>query len=154
MKKSILLSFLLAVAFTGYSQFRVGIGANYATELSNAGITLGAVYEITENWGAAAGYNHVFTKNYAKWNIFDLEGQYLHGASDKIFVYGLAGLGLVNTKIDVPNWGSSSETSAGFNLGAGALFGITESFFLVPEVKVTIMNGSFVRLGAGVQYKF
>jgi len=49
---------------------------------------------------------------------------------------------------------SESGTETGLNLGVGANYKLSDKLNLAPEIRYTIMNGSYLRIGASVQYFF
>ncbi len=171
MKKLILSAFVLCATLTGYSQsfdvanLRVGGGLYYATEIKNVGLTLNGAYAITDQWAAALSFTHIFEKNYVKWNILDLDGHYVFYQSDNnLNVYGLAGMSISFWKITFPamNFGYGMTTpeiittgsNIGMNLGVGANYPLTDNLNLAPELRFTIIEGSYLRIGATLQYMF
>jgi hypothetical protein len=175
MKKGIfiLFAFILYVS-SSYAQgfdpakVRVGAGLAYATEISTAGLTLTGIYEIDETWEGAFAYNHFFEKDYVKWSVFDFDGHYIfHEANSALNVYGLAGLSITRWSIDMPSTTTDtpfgpmtvpgytdSDSNFGLNLGVGANYSLTDLLNVAPELRYTITNGGYLRIGATVQYKF
>jgi len=145
------------------SKFRAGAGLVYATEIGNIGINLNGVYAFTDQWEGAFGYTHVFEKDYVTFNIFDFDAHYVfHQQDEKMNFYGIGGLAITSTKVDIPAidfglgtiGGEVTDSSVGFNLGVGMNYKLSEQFNLAPEARFTIMDGSYFRIGASVQYMF
>ncbi|WP_291855406.1 outer membrane beta-barrel protein [Marinilabilia sp.] len=179
MKKLLLLSLsvllcgsLFAQSFDS-SKLRAGGGFFYASEIQNVGLTLNGVYEIDEIWEGSLGFTHIFEKDYVSWNILDLDGHYIfHEESDDLNIYGLAGLSFTFWKINVPSE-TVTETvpylgevtmdvpgyedngsEIGLNLGVGANYRVADNLNLAPELRYTIIDGSYFRIGATLQYMF
>ncbi|WP_075601801.1 outer membrane beta-barrel protein [Saccharicrinis aurantiacus] len=170
MKKSflLLLAFVLTVNVMAQefdsSRIRAGAGLVFATDIGNIGLTFDGVYEFTSEWEGSFSYSHIFKKDYVSFNIFDFDAHYVFYQHDEnLNVYGIGGLGLTSAKVSVPsmNYGgfttpavSSSDTSLGLNIGIGANYKLSEQFNLAPEMKLTITDGTYFRIGAAVQYLF
>ncbi|WP_010662763.1 outer membrane beta-barrel protein [Marinilabilia salmonicolor] len=171
MKKLFLLSLsvllcgsLFAQSFDS-SKLRAGAGFFYTSEIQNMGLTLNGVYEIDETWEGSLGFTHVFEKDNLNWNMLDLDGHYIfHEESDDLNIYGLAGLSFTFWKVTIPAmdlgmFGSTDEqeetgSEIGLNLGIGANYRIADNLNLAPELRYTIIDGSYFRLGATLQYMF
>ena len=175
MKKGIFTLFVFILfASSSYAQgfdpgkIRAGLGLTYATEISTAGLTLTGVYEIDETWEGAFAYNYFFEQDYVKWSVFDFDGHYIfHEVSPELNVYGLAGLSFTSWSLDVPpstfSYGEMSMTMPGFsdsganiglNLGVGANYSLNEVLNVAPELRYTVAEGGYLRIGATLQYKF
>lgn len=146
------------------TKLRAGAGLVYATEIGNIGLNFNGAYAITEEWEASLGFSHIFEKDYLSYNILDLDVHYVFYQHDeKLNVYGLAGLGFTFWKATIPamNFGmystpeaSATGTETGLNLGIGANYKLSDKLNLAPEIRYTIMDGSYLRIGASVQYMF
>lgn len=146
------------------TKLRAGAGLVYATEIGNIGLNFNGAYAITEEWEASLGFSHIFEKDYLSYNILDLDAHYVFYQHDeKLNVYGLAGLGFTFWKATIPamNFGmystpeaSATGTETGLNLGIGANYKLSDKLNLAPEIRYTIMDGSYLRIGASVQYMF
>lgn len=171
MKKNIVLVLALVLSANVFAQqfdltkLRVGGGLVYASEISNLGINLNGAYAITEEWEGALGFSHIFKKDHQTYNILDFDAHYIfHQQDENLNFYGLAGLGFTFWKATIPsiNLGngystpsaSTSGTEVGLNLGIGANYKLTETLNLAPELRYTIMDGSYLRIGASIQYLF
>lgn len=142
------------------SKIRAGAGLVYATDINNLGLALKGVYAITPEWEGAFGFTHILKKDYVSYNIVDLDAHYVFAqTSDEMSFYGLAGLALNFWKVDFGDlgWGlggTATGSDAGLNLGVGMNYLLSSNLRLVPEVRFTVLDGSFARLGATVQYSF
>lgn len=145
------------------TKLRAGAGLVYATEIDNVGINLNGVYTLTDQWEASLGFSHIFEKDYLRYNVLDLDAHYIFfNQNEKMNVYGLAGLGFTFWKANFPafdfGYGIStpevSGTEVGLNLGVGMNYKLSDRFNLAPEIRYTIMDGSYLRIGASVQYLF
>lgn len=171
MKKIILFMLALVLSANVFAQdfditkLRAGGGLVYATDIGNIGINLNAAYSITEEWEGAFAYSHIFRKDYTSFNIIDLDGHYIfHELDEKLSFYGIGGLGFTFWNTKVPSmdleWGvstpeiTSSGTEIGLNLGIGTNYKLSDELNLAPEMRYTIMNGGYFRIGVSVQYLF
>jgi len=137
----------------------------YATEIGNIGLNFNGAYAITEEWEASLGFSHIFEKDYLSYNILDLDAHYVFYQHDeKLNVYGLAGLGFTFWKATMPamdlGFGytspelSDNGTNVGINLGIGANYKLSDKLNLAPEIRLTATDGTYLRIGASVQYIF
>jgi hypothetical protein len=179
MKKNILILLAIVLSANVFAQefdltkLRAGAGLVYATEIDNIGINLNGAYSITEEWEASLGFSHIFEKDYMSYNVIDLDGHYVfHQENENLNFYGLAGLGFTFWKVNVPAqtvtesvpmFGEMSMevpgyedngTKVGLSLGVGLNYKLTDVLNLAPELRYTIMDGSYLRIGASVQYMF
>lgn len=171
MKRNLLICFTFILCTNLFSQsfnvanLRAGGGLIFATEIKNVGLTLNGTYEITEQWEGAMAITHIFENDYVKWNVLDLDGHYVFYKHDeKLNVYGLSGLSFTFWKITVPamdfGWGISTPeitdtgSDIGLNIGVGANYKLTDVLNLTPEMRLTIIDGSYLRIGATLQYMF
>ncbi|GET22366.1 outer membrane protein [Prolixibacter denitrificans] len=175
MKKSAFLVLAIILPLFGFSQsfdtsnLRVGGGLVYGTDIDNVGIDINGVYQFNEQWEGGIAFTHFFEKNYANWNVLDFDGHYIfYSDNSGLNVYGAAGLSVTFAKIDIPgttytdpNFGTittpgvtASDSNLGLNIGAGVNYALTDQLNLAPELKVTIANGSYVRMCVNLQYRF
>ncbi|MBR8537818.1 outer membrane beta-barrel protein [Carboxylicivirga sediminis] len=166
MKKSIVLVFALILSCNLFAQsfdsskIRAGAGLVYASEIGNIGITLNGVYSFTDKWEGAFGYSHIFEKDYVSYNIFDFDAHYVfHQQDDKMNFYGIGGLNITSVKVDIPDLGfgiggSASDSSVGINLGVGMNYKLSDKLNLAPEARFTIVEDTYFRIGASLQYMF
>lgn len=148
------------------TKFLLGGGLNYVTDINSIGLSVDGTYLINENWEAAAGFTYLFEKDYVNWSMLDFDGHYVFYKENGLSAYGLAGLNITFWKIkwdDVYGglgaaWSGIDDISkgsdAGFNLGAGIRYGLSDKLLLTGEAKYTISSGGFLTLTAGVAYCF
>ena len=164
MRKNILLILALVLTTSVFAQldqskFRAGAGLVFASDINSVGITVNGVYAFTSTIEGAVGFTHVFESNYVSFNILDFDAHYVFHQKDKLNIYGLAGVAFNSVKVSTPSFGffgssSASSTDTGLNLGVGANYKWTDNLNLAPELRFTVSDGSFMRLGASVQYLF
>lgn len=145
------------------SKIRAGAGLVYATDINNLGLALKGVYAFTPEWEGAFGFTHIFKKDYVSYNVVDLDAHYIFSQSgDQMSFFAIAGLAINMWKFDYPDewgWGafgggSASGSDIGLNLGAGMNYFLSSHLRLVPEVRFTMVEGSYARIGATAQYSF
>lgn len=165
MKKSVLLLLTVLLSANIFAQgfdsskLRAGAGLVYATDINSLGLAFNGVYSFTPQWEGAVGFTHIFEKDYVSYNVLDFDAHYVfyeNGAG--MNVYGLGGLSFNFWKITWPDdygfGGSTSGSDVGLNLGVGMNYALSDVLNLAPEFRVTMADGSYVRLGATLQYKF
>jgi opacity protein-like surface antigen len=170
MKKNIILILALVFSANVFAQqfdpanLRAGAGLVYASEINNLGLTFNGVYTFNEVWEGSVGFSHIFEKNMVRYNIVDLDAHYIfYRDEENLSVYGLAGLGFTSWKVTIPGFSwmgnyipetTATDTEIGLNLGVGLNYRLTERLNLSPQLRYTIMDGSYLRIGASVQYLF
>ncbi len=167
MKKSVLLLLTVLLSANLFAQgfesskLRAGAGLVYATDINSLGLAFNGVYSFTEQWEGAVGFTHIFEKDYMSYNVLDLDAHYVffdNGAG--MNVYGLGGLSFNFWKFNWPDeyaelgLGSESGSDVGLNLGVGMNYALSDVLNLAPEFRVTMADGSYVRIGATLQYRF
>ncbi len=145
------------------SRLRAGAGFVYASDINNLGITFNGVYNLNDVWEGSLGITHIFPNNNLKYTVLDFDAHYIfYKANQELNFYGIGGLSFNFWKLDLPTYrigdfvygGSTNGTEVGLNIGAGLNFKLTDFLNLAPEVRFTIMDGSYARIGATVQYMF
>ncbi len=142
------------------SKLRGGVGLVYASDINNIGITFNGVYSFTDQWEGAVGFTHIFKKDNVRYNVLDFDAHYVfYDVNESFSLYGLAGLGITFWKVEGGNyWGvpipDVTGSDVGLNLGVGGNYALTDRLNLAPEIRFTIMDGSYARLGATIQYRF
>ncbi len=143
------------------NKLRVGAGLFFASDINNVGLNFNGAYEINYDWEAAVAFTHFFEKDYLTWNVLDLDGHYIFYTEEgKFNAYGLAGLSINFVKVTIPGIPgvigetTGTDSSVGLNLGVGMNYGLTDKLNLAPEFRVSLAEGSYVRIGATVQYLF
>ena len=164
MKKFVtIISMLVLVAFsnekTSAQGFSVGGGVYYATSLNNIGISLNGNYAINKQIQIAPSFIYFLTKDYISWKAFDVDGHYKFSANNGLSIYGIAGIAITMVSIDYPHNSffedvSVSSSEFGINLGIGASKTIGNNLEGFSELKYTLNNGGYLKIGAGVLFRF
>ncbi|MCW9708250.1 hypothetical protein [Fodinibius salsisoli] len=136
------------------SDFKVGGGIIYGSEVEAIGIQAGAKYGFTEEISGAADFAIFFPENYDWWEL-NANGHYHFLQEDNISVYGLAGLNYATMSFsaDLGEFGtaSASNSEIGLNLGGGAEFGL-DFANLYTELKYILGNADQLALSAGLRF--
>ncbi|WP_282039825.1 outer membrane protein [Saccharicrinis aurantiacus] len=148
------------------SKLRVGGGLVYCSNVSNLGLQFNGVYQFTNEWEGAIGYSHIFENNNLSYNILEFDAHYIfHEQDSRLNFYGIGGLAFTFVKYDYPiyikpgediiqtNY-TNSTTKVGINLGVGCNYKLADNLNLASEFRYTSSDGSYVRLGASIQYMF
>ncbi|MCF6357442.1 MAG: outer membrane beta-barrel protein [Draconibacterium sp.] len=138
----------------------VGGGLVYGTSINTIGISINGKYEFTEDWSADPAFTYFIPKDGLTWMVLDLDGNYQITEFDGVGgLYGIGGLGMTFARFDWDDelgsiMGSSSYTSTtvGLNLGVGLEIPLSESMAVSPEMKLTIGNGTYFRIGAKIMF--
>ena len=138
------------------AQISAGGGLYYGTNINTIGISINGKYAFTEEWSAAPAFTYFIPKDGFTWMVLDLDANYKFMEFDGVGgLYGIGGLGMTFAHFDWGDelgsiMGSSSYTSTyvGLNLGAGLEIPLNEKMAVSPEMKITIGNGTFFRIGA------
>lgn len=157
MKKSLALASLILglILFSNtgtlaQSNFDVGGGLIYGSEVEAIGIQAGAKYGFTEKLSGTGDFAFYFPENYDWWTI-NVNANYHFYAQDNVGVYGLGGLNYATVKIDLGQFGSASNSEVGLNLGAGAEFGL-DFAKLYGELKYIVGNADQLAFSAGLRF--
>lgn len=132
------------------SDFKVGGGLAYGSEVEAIGIQAGGVYAFTEQISGEADVIIFFPDNYDWWEL-NVNAHYNFFAEDNINVYGLAGLNYSTISINLGQFGSASNSEVGLNLGGGAEFGL-DFANLYTELKYVLGNADQLALSAGLRF--
>lgn len=163
MKKLLILVLILTTSFFNiFSQsenepkIRLGIGTSYVSEVESPGIIIKGVYEISQKWECALAYSHVFENFGLSWNIIDFDGQFVFYDNDKkLNAYALGGLAVNFWKRKTILMNDTRTGSyLGLNIGAGLNIALSERINLAPELRGTLFDLSYTRVGITVQYMF
>lgn len=172
MKKFTILSLFAAFVLFGLSanaqeqgDIRAGAGLAYGTKAGvdasgtkgAIGINLGAEYLFTDAISLAPSYTFFFKSSVggADYNVssFNIDARYYFGDSG---FYGLAGLGIVSNKVSGGGF-SVSGSETGINLGAGYMYGLSDSMFLNGQAKYNTADfgdGGQITIQAGLAFAF
>ena len=157
-KAFIVLAVVLSFSITeSKAQMSAGGGLWYGTNINTIGISINGKYEFTEEWSADPAFTYFIPKDGFTWMVLDLDANYQITEFDGVGgLYGIGGLGMTfaHYKIDADfgTFGdysaSGTSTTVGLNLGAGLEIPLNEKMAVSPEMKITISNGTFFRIGA------
>ncbi len=131
--------------------FAVGANVVYGSGIENVGLGARVQYTVFDNFRTETSFNYFFKNDGVDmWDV-NLNAHYLFGlASDKLYLYPIAGVSFARTTSDFGN-----DSAFGLNLGAGAEYRLTDQFGLSLEYRHSIMEdidqGVF---SLGVNYKF
>ncbi len=143
------------------AQMSIGGGLVFGSSINTIGISANGKYEFTEDWSADPAFTYFIPKNGLTWMVLDLDGNYQITEFDGVGgLYGIGGLGMTfaHYKIDADLGAlgdysvSGTTTTVGLNLGVGLEIPVGESMAVSPEMKVTIGNGTYFRIGAKIMF--
>ncbi len=164
MKNSLTFLLVTVLFFTiceAKAQISVGPGIVYGTDINNIGFSANGKYELSEKWSLAPGFTYFLKKNYVNWSALDLDVNYQFTEIEKLgSLYAIGGLNVTFYKIkydlDFGDFGdfsgSAKGSNTGVNLGLGLNIPAGEKMALAPEIKYTLGNGSYLRLGVKVLF--
>ncbi len=162
--KRIIFSFFATLLFTlisyvGFSQTRLGAGLAYGSEIERIGAQLRIQYEVTEKVGTAVDFTYFFpekvdvlgTEIKASFNTLNANIHYVLTNSETFFFYPVAG---VNFAVATVKFGDESESDLeiGFNVGAGARLGLSDSLSAFGEAKYVIGEADQAVINVGVLF--
>lgn len=156
----ILTALVLTTLSSGaFAQLRLGLGGGFAFDSEAFTLFARGAYDITDRFRANATFNYYFLEDAevlgSKFNnnAFDinLDGHYTFTQLPTIGFYGLAGLNMVNSKVQTPA-GDDSDTDFGLNLGVGGLFGVADKIDILTEFKYTIGGAEQLFFHAGLLF--
>jgi outer membrane protein X len=140
------------------ANFVLGFGDNF----NNYGIGAKFQYNVMNPLRLEASFTYFLKKNYITMWDLGVNAHWLFALGDKINVYPLAGVGLLNYGYDLDlglgAYGiddSASATDFAFNFGGGIDFKLSEKLILNAELKYKL-SGEWDRLliSAGLAYRF
>lgn len=132
------------------SDFKVGGGIIYGTEVEAIGIQAGGKYAFTPEISGAADFAIYFPDNYDWWEL-NANAHYHFFDEDNIKVYGLGGLNYATLSVDFGDFGSASNSELGLNLGGGAEFAV-DFADIYTELKYVLGNADQLALSAGLRF--
>ncbi len=156
LKAFIVLTVVFAFSTTeSKAQMSAGGGLWYGTNINSIGISINGKYQFNEEWSADPAFTYFIPKNGLTWMALDLDANYKFMEFDGVgALYGIGGLGITFAHFDwgeyasILGTGSTTSTYGGLNLGAGLEIPLGESMAVSPEMKITIGNATFFRIGA------
>ena len=135
--KHLFLTAVLALLSLGASAqsktWEVGGKLDYATDAPHFGIGAFARYNIDGHFRPEAAVNFYPSDNHVSGWDMSLNLHYIFHITDKFKLYPLGGLSVVGYAFDYDGPDSSSKTRAGFNLGGGLQYHITDNIRLNAE---------------------
>ncbi len=140
--KVLLFVMILCVITEANAQTKVGGGVFYASKLENVGISVNGNYFFSDNFSAAPSFTYFFEKDNLNWSMLDLDVNYHFAELDFATVYGVGGLNV--TFVEVLGYTGSNT---GLNLGLGLAMPLSDAMTLCPEIKYTLGDGDFFRIG-------
>ena len=181
--KNLLKTFIiLAVVFSfsvneSKAQMSAGGGVWYGTNINTVGFSVNGKYQFDESWSADPAFTYFLKKDGLTWMSLDLDANYIITEIDNVgSLYGIGGLNVTffNFKIDYNfeeytiqtksatvydpygsiNGTSISGSNFGVNLGIGLKIPVGESMAVAPEIRYTIIDGGYLRIGAKFMFGF
>ena len=164
--RTLLVISLFFVVTKSQAQISVGGGLWYGSDINSIGISANGKYAIDENWSAAAGFTYFLEKDYVKWSALDFDANYNITELENVgTLYGIGGLSITfwsfdydGGTIDMGEFGSydldldASGSDVGVNLGLGLNIAASEKLAIAPEIKYTISDGGYLRIGAKILF--
>lgn len=154
------------------AQISIGGGLWYGTEINNLGISINGKYDFNEKWSAAPTFTYFLEKDHLKWSVLDLDVNYAITELENVgSLYGIGGLAVTFWKvdfgtdyhidIDMGEYGDydfgyddfdsdASSSDIGVNLGVGLKIAAGENLAIAPEIKYTISDAGYFRIGAKI----
>lgn len=148
-------------------QISVGGGLWYGSDISSLGISANARYQFNDKWSAAPSFTYFLEKDYVKWSTLDFDANYALTEIENLgSLYAIGGIGITfwSINIDGSDFGmddygfdemfslDASGSDFGLNLGVGLNIEASEKFGIAPELKYTISDGGYFRVGAKILF--
>lgn len=156
--KSILTTITLSIFLIGFAnnaaaqKFGFGAGVAYGTDIEEIGIQAGVLYSITNEIRSGVDVVYYMTDSNLTWIEINANGHYGFVNTDDLFIYGLAGVNYVTTKVEVAGF-SATGTDTGVNLGAGLDYSFG-AVGIYTEVKYALTGNGQVVASGGVRFFF
>jgi outer membrane protein X len=156
----------MSVAAQAQEKGDMAAGGNFVLgsgdSFTNYGIGAKFQYNILTPLRLEGSFTYFLKKDYVTMWDLSVNGHWLFPVADKITVYPLAGLGILNSGYDLDlgldEWGikdSGSTSDIAFNFGGGIDYRLTDKLILNAELKYTISDKwDRLRISAGVAYRF
>ena len=123
--------------------------------IKNVGYAFNGVYSVNRHWEAELSFTHIFKRKQLGNNVLDFNAHYVFvRPSDKLSVYGLAGMGFNFLRITDVDKDYYTDTRLGLNVGLGANYKIADKLSLAPLLCYTFSESGYTRLGVSIQYQF
>ena len=164
--RTLLIVALFFVVTKSQAQISVGGGLWYGSDINAIGISGNGKYAIDESWSAAAGFTYFLEKDYVKWSALDFDANYNITELENVgSLYGIGGLNITfwsidydGGTIDMGEYGSydldldASGSNVGLNLGLGLNIAASDNLAIAPEIKYTVSDGGYLRIGAKILF--
>ena len=156
--KTIITAFLFFVVTEASAQISAGGGIYYGTEINNIGFSANGRYEFNEDWSVAPAFTFFLKIDGISWSVFDFDANYIITDIRKVGgLYAMGGLNVIFEKVKWENdeySNSASESYIGLNLGIGLNVPVSREITIAPEIKYTVSNCSYFRIGAKLMFDF
>jgi outer membrane protein X len=159
--------FTMSVAANAQEKGDMAAGGNLVLgsgdSFTNYGIGAKFQYNVTNPLRLEGSFTYFLKKDYLTMWDLSVNAHWLFPIADKVTVYPLAGLGILNYGYDYSvdlgeygSYGSSGSTSdIAFNLGGGIDYKLTDKLILSAELKYKISDTwDRLLLSAGLAYRF
>uniref|UniRef100_UPI0032164896 outer membrane beta-barrel protein n=1 Tax=uncultured Draconibacterium sp. TaxID=1573823 RepID=UPI0032164896 len=163
--KSLLALILFFVVAQSQAQISVGGGLWYGSDISSIGISVNGKYAFNEKWSAAPAFTYFLEKDYVKWSALDFDANYAITEIENVgSLYGIGGLSITfwkvdfDTSYDMGDLGvydidlDANGSDVGLNLGVGLNVVTSDKFAIAPEIKYTVSDGGYLRIGAKILF--
>lgn len=163
MKRLCIVLFISLFSVSAFSQtfdlsrLRAGAGPFFTSYFNSVGLNFNGVYNLDDVWEGSLGITHVFPQDYINSTILDFDGHYIfYNANSDLNFYALGGIGFTFYKYTEPGDQPRrlNDPWLGLNVGAGMNLKLNDFLNLAPELRLTVANEVYARIGATVQYCF
>jgi hypothetical protein len=120
---------------------------------SEFGANVGLEYMVTDEIGAAPSYSYYFYPSGLSVSAINVDVRYYLGGDETLKYFGLGGVSLYKSTVDVAGT-SVSSNATGYNGGGGAIYNFSESFGLIGQVKYTSNGAGGIEPSLGLNFKF
>ncbi|MDR0395440.1 MAG: porin family protein [Tannerella sp.] len=154
----------MSVAAQAQEKGDMAVGANLVLgsgdSFTNYGVGAKFQYNVLNPLRLEGSFTYFLKKDYTTMWDLSVNGHWLFPIADKITVYPLAGVGILNYgyDFDLGGWGvkaSGSTSDFAFNLGGGIDLKLTDQLIFNAEVKYKISDvWDRLLVSAGIAYKF
>jgi hypothetical protein len=178
-KAFLLIAIVSSFSITGLkAQISAGAGVVYGTNINTVGFSVHGKYEFTDKWSADPAFTYFLKKDEVTWMALDFDANYILTEIDNVGkLYGIGGLNVtfykINYEFDLREYTlnhtksasvynpeatvystSASGSNIGLNLGIGLKVPVGRDMAVFPEIKYTISDGGYLRIGAKFMFGF
>jgi outer membrane protein X len=159
----------MSMAASAQEKGDMAVGGNLAQGFgdgySNLGIGAKFQYNVIKPVRLEGSFTYFFKNDLLNMWDMSVNGHYLFPVANKLTVYPLAGVSILNSRVDIPGFdfgelgsyggGSASNSEFGVNFGGGIDFKLTDRLILNAETKYKIGDTwDRLILSAGIAYRF